>query len=248
MTPSERATADPVASGFPAYGTLVQVLSGSSPETYTTIAGVGDITGPSNAMAEVDTTSHSTGAPIKSTVPGLIDLGDLAFPCFWNPEDPTQSANSTFGVEYLFFNRVVTKFQLVAPDPSHYTRQFRGFVKTMGEDYKVAGVMTRNIAIRITTPMTVVPSTIMLTPAEDLTVPNAGAPTGTITVKAGGSNAPWSAIPSDPWITITSPTAPQQGDGSVTYAVAAGVSGTARTGSINITGLNLIFNIGQMAS
>jgi hypothetical protein len=253
MTPTKQATPKAAAGvtidGIPAFGTLVQVLSGSTPtETYTTIAGVGDITGPSNAMAEVDVTSHSSGAPIKRTVPGLIDLGDLAFPCFWNPDDPTQNISSPYGMEYLFFNRIVTKFQLVMPNESHRTRQFQGFVKTMGEDYKVAGVCTRNVAIRITSPMLDVASPISLTPAQDLNVPNAGAPSGTFTVKTGGDNAPWTAVPSDPWITITSPTAPQTGDGAVDYAVAAGTPGTPRSGSITITGLNLVFNITQVGT
>ena len=251
LPPTQRAAAaDPNEGGIPAYGTLIQVLSGSSPsESFTTIEGVGDITGPSNTMAEVDVTSHSTGVPIKQTIPGLIDLGDIAFPCFWIPGDPTQSPTSPYGLEYLFINRIVTKWQLVAPDPTHYTRQFRGFVKTLGEDYKVAGVMTRNVAVRITTPLTAVASPMTLTPSSNLTVPNAGTTTAqTFQVKAGGSNAPWTATGSDPWITISVPTAPQQGDGSVSYTVAAGTAGTSRNGSITITGLGLVFNITQLGS
>jgi len=238
-----------VYSAIPAYGTLIQVLSASSPtEVYTSIAGVSDITGPNMTMAEVDVTSHSTGNPFKQTVPGLGDYGDLAFPCYWNPDDPTQNINSPYGAEYLFYNRIITKFQLVMPNAEHRTRQFKGFIKTMGEDYKVAGVCTRNMAIRIVSPLLDVASAIMLTPSENLTVPNAGAPTNTIQVTAGGNNAPWTAVPSDPWITITTPTAPQQGDGTITYAVAAGTAGTSRSGSITVTGLQLVFNITQMAS
>jgi hypothetical protein len=248
--PTQQAAATPPTGGIPAYGTLIQVFSGTDTggaDVYTTIAGMGDVTGPSNTMAEVDVTSHSTGVPIKQTIPGLIDLGDLAFPCFWIPGDPTQSPTSSYGIEYLFINRIVTKWQLIAPDPTHYTRQFKGFVKTMGEDYKVAGVMTRNIAIRITTPLVAVASPISLTPPSDTSVPNTGAPTGTIQVAAGGSMAPWTAVPSDSWITITSPTAPQQGDGTITYAVANNpTTGTPRSGTINVTGLNLVFDITQL--
>jgi hypothetical protein len=222
-------------------------LSGSSPETYTSIAGVGDITGPNMTMAEVDVTSHSTGVPFKQTVPGLGDYGDLTFPCFWNPDDPTQNINSPYGAEYLFYNRIITKFQLVMPNAEHRTRQFNGFIKTMGEDYKVSGVCTRNMAIRITTPLLDVPSAIKLTPASDTNVPNTGSPSGTFAVAAGGSNAPWSALPSDPWITITAPTAPQQGDGTVNYTIPANPdTGTPRSGSITISGLNLVFNITQL--
>lgn len=242
------AASDDQVGGIAAYGTLIQVLSDPGPpEVYTTIEGVGDITGPGNQLDEIDVTSHSTGVPIKQVIPGLIDLGELAFPCYWIPSDPTQNINSPFGLEYLFFTRTVTKFQLVNTDPTRRTRQFRGFVKTMGEDAKVTGVMTRNVSIRITSPWTDVASPIALVPDSVSAVPAAGAPTGTIEVQTGGSNAPWNAVPSAPWITITTPTGPQMGDGTITYAVAENLGTTARNGTINVTGLGLTFTIAQLA-
>lgn len=235
----------------PAYGTLIQVLTsgaGVTPETYQTISGVGDITGPANALGEVETTSHSTGAPIRTYVPGLIDLGDLSFPCFWNPSDPTQNISSPFGVEYLFFNRIETKFQLVMPDATHRTRQFPGYIKTMGEDAKVQGVCTRNIAIRILAIPVDVPSAIAVAPAN-ASVPGTGttAPQ-TFQVTTGGDNAPWQAVPSAPWITVNTPTGTTVGDAAVTYSVAAQTTGQpARTGTINIAALQLTFTVNQAA-
>jgi hypothetical protein len=240
-------SASPTYPPIPAFGTLIQVRTGvGPPEMYQTIAGVGDITGPANSLGEVETTSHSTGVPIRSYVPALIDLGDLTFPCFWNPSDPTQNVNSPFGIEFLFYNRQITKFQLVMPDPTHRTRQFMGYVKTMGEDYKVQGVCTKNIAIRINSVLTDVPSAIAVTPAS-ASVPGTGttAPQ-TVQLTAGGSAAPWLPIASAPWITVVTPTAPQTGDGPFTYSVAAQTVGaTARTGTIVVASLSLTFTINQ---
>jgi hypothetical protein len=248
--PTQHAAADPAESGgIPSYGTLIQVLSTPGPpeDIFTTIEGVGDITGPSNTMAEIDVTSHSTGVPIKQTIPGLIDLGDLAFPCFWNPADPTQNINSPFGIEYLFLNRVVTKWQLIMTDPTRRTRQFYGFVKTMGEDYKISGVCTRNIAIRITSPMKDVPSPIALNPSSVAAVPATGTLTdGTFNVVVGGSNAPWMAHSSAPWIEVVTPVDTQYGDGEVTYKVLANTSGIVRSGSIIVSGVNLTFTVDQV--
>jgi hypothetical protein len=243
---SQFAATDPV-SGIPAFGTLIQVLSSAGPpEVFVTIAGVGDITGPANTIAEVDVTSHSSGAPIKQTLPGLIDLGDIAFPCYWNPSDPTQNVSSSYGLEYLFFNRIVTKFRLVIPDPTHRAREFYGFVKSIGEDYKVAGVCTRNVAIRITSVMSDVASPINVTPSS-LSTPAAALPTSTFNVAAGGSLAPWTAVPDVSWITVTTPSGPQTGDGDVTFSVAANVTApvTPRVGHINISGLGLVFTVDQ---
>ena len=247
-TPLSQAQSYPA---IPAYGTLIQVLTsgaGVTPETYQTVSGVGDITGPANSMGEVETTSHSTGAPVRTYVPGLIDLGDLAFPCFWNPQDPTQNISSPFGVEYLFFNRIQTKFQLVMPDPTHRTRQFPGYIKTMGEDYKVQGVCTRNIAIRILgIPADVTPA-IMLTPTTANVAGTGTTAPQTFTVATGGDNAPWQAVASAPWITVVTPVGSTVGDGPVTYSVAAQTTGQpARIGTIAIAALNLTFTIDQAA-
>lgn len=123
--------------GIPAFGTEIQVLSVASPEEYTTIEGVGDITGPSTSVAEVETTSHSTGKPHRTFIPTLIDDGDLSFPCYFNPADPTHSLYSPFGLENLFQNRAVTKFRLINTDASQRTREFRAFVRNLGETYPV---------------------------------------------------------------------------------------------------------------
>lgn len=237
------AGADGESTGFPAYGTLVQVLkSAGPPEVYETIAGIGDITGPTTSIAEAETTSHSTGAPVRSFLPTLIDPGNLSFPCFWNPTDPTQSINSAYGLEYLFWARRVTKFQLVLPDPSHRARQFKGYVQNISEAYPTAGIATRNTAIRITSPMKDVPSPITLEP-PDAAITAAGGPT-TFDVTTAGLNTPWLATADQPWITVTGPTDITQGDGTVTATVAAN-SGVARVGHIEIAALNLSFTVNQ---
>jgi hypothetical protein len=134
--------------GIPAFGTQIQVLSQASPAVYTTIAGVGDITGPNTALAETETTSHSTGVAHRTYIPTLIDDGDISFPCYFNPSDPTHSLFSPYGLENLFQNRAVTKWRLVNTDPTKRTREFSGFVNKLGEKYPVAGVCTRRAGSR----------------------------------------------------------------------------------------------------
>jgi hypothetical protein len=249
-----KATPGPLASppedlitGIPAYGTLIQVLSDvGPPEVYVNINGVGDITGPNTAIAEAETTSHSTGAPVRSFIPTLIDPGDLTFPCYWNPADPTQSINSSYGMEYLFWNRVITKFQLVNTDATHRTRQFRGYVKTIGETYPMAGICTRSTAIRITTPMQDVAAAISLVP-DAAPIPAAGGPL-TFDVKSGGSNAPWQAIPTVSWITVTAPPpGVTVGDSTVDITVAVWTTPgpTPRVGTVQIAALNLEYTVTQ---
>jgi hypothetical protein len=234
--------------GLAAYGTLFQVLSDlGPPEAYVTIEGAGDISGPASQMGEAETTSHSTGAPLRSYIPTLADLGDMTFQCFWNPTSPTQAPTSPYGLEALFWARTTTKFRLVTPDVSHRTRTFYGYVKSLSEAYPVQGIMTRDVAVRIQTPLVDTTSPITLTPAT--AGPALAGGVGTpITLKAGGSVAPWRAAPDVGWITVTSPTVPTVGDGSIAYTVAAGTPGVPRTGHIFVSGLELVFTVNQLGA
>lgn len=229
---------------IPAFGTKIQVLSAASPEAFTTIAGVGDITGPNTSVAEVETTSHSTGIAHRTFMPTLIDDGDIAFPCFFNPSDPTHSLYSPYGLENLFQNRAVTEFQLINTDPAHRTRKFRGFVKQLGETYPVQGVCTRQTTIRITSVPTDVSAAVTLVPTNNLTETAAGG-SSTIAVTSTDTVG-WMATSDVPWITITAPTSSVIGNGSVSYTVAASVAPTpARTGHIQIG--NASFTVTQAA-
>jgi hypothetical protein len=225
-TPSE----DPAIAAF---GTLIQVLSATGPDEFTTINGVGDITGPNTNVAEVETTSHSTGKPHKTFQPTLIDDGDLAFPCYFNPSDPTHSLFSPFGLENLFQNRAVTEFQLVNTDPARRTRRFRGFVKQLSETYPVAGVCTRATTIRISSVPTDVLAAVTLVPTSLPSEPAAG---GSHTIAVTSTDTiGWLPVSDSPWITIVGPTTPTVGDGTVSYTIAASVTPTpARDGNITV--------------
>lgn len=219
--------------GIPSFGTEIQVLSSATPEEFTTIAGVGDIDGPSTSVAEVETTSHSTGKPHRTFIPTLIDDGSLSFPCFFNPSDPTHSLYSPFGLENLFQNRAVTKFRLIDVDASRRTRIFRGFVKELGETAPVAGVYTRQTSIRITEAPADVVAAVTLTPTDNLLETAAGG-AQTITV-ASTDTVAWGATSNAPWLTVTAPTAPVIGAGTVNYTVAAQLpAAPSRTGTIMV--------------
>lgn len=238
--------ADPT--GIPAYGTQLQVLTsapGVTPETFLTIAGVGDITGPAPQIAEVETTSHSTGTPIRTYIPSLIDPNQMSFKLYWQPNDPTQAPGSAYSLEYLFWNRIVTKFRMVNTDANHRTREAYGFIKQISEAYTVAGLCERTVIIRLSGAFTDVASSVYLTPAN-ATLASAAVPSTSFDVNTGGSQTPWTPTTDVAWITISTPTGPTVGDATVTFAVTAQNSGDpARVGHVNITALGLAFMVNQ---
>src|SRR5262252_9013570 len=115
--------------GFAAFGTEIQVDSGTTTPSFVTIEGVGDITGPSSAMGEAEITAHSTGIPVRQFLPTLADPGELSFPCFWDPSDPTQSSTSPYGLESMFWAKTQASFRQVLTDSKPTAYQFTGFVK-----------------------------------------------------------------------------------------------------------------------
>jgi hypothetical protein len=139
-----------VANAIQSFQTLIQVLEpGSSPEAWHTIKGVQDIDGPQAEVDEEETTSHDTATAEKTFEPTLIDNGSLDFDVLYNPTHATHSNTSPYGLGYLFRNRLVGTFRLVAPDPSHTTRRFNAFVKSFSESYPVNGLVRRATSLRM---------------------------------------------------------------------------------------------------
>jgi hypothetical protein len=147
-----------LATGIAAFGALLKVGDGLSPQAFFTIAGVTNISGPGAAVDEAETTSHSTASPHRTFIPTLIDDGEISFACNFDPTHLSHSLTNTYGLAYLFQNRVRRAFQLWAnlADGTQQKRQFDGFVKTLGEEYPLDGIQTRDVTIRIVTAPAVV--------------------------------------------------------------------------------------------
>jgi len=167
---------------------------------------------------------------------------------YWHPTDPTQSETSPYGLQYLFQNRIVTKFRIINTDQGHRTRIAYGFVKQLNETYPVAGLCEMATIIRVSGAFTVVPSAISMTPTS--ASPTAAGGPGTVAVATGGSSTPYTATADVPWITVTAPTGgwPTTGDQSISYTVALNAVGSPlRIGHINIPELGLVFTVTQAA-
>ena len=222
-------------SGIASFGTQILVRSsaeGVTPATWAIVSGVGDIDGPGVTVAETETTSHSTGEPYRTFIQTLIDSGTLSFPVFFNPADPTHSFKSPFGMDYLFHGRTTTDFRLVNTDPAHTTRQFKGYYQELNEAAPVDGCWTKDVTVRIAGKAQVIEAVVTMVPTSSTDVVKAGA-TATIAVTSSDTLG-WSAMATVPWITITAPTAPVVGAGSVSYTVAANPGTTSRSGAIYV--------------
>jgi hypothetical protein len=132
--------------GYAAYGTLLKLGSGSGTAiTYTTIAEVGDIAGPSMSVTTIDMTNHSSPGARMEFIPSLIDSGTIGFPINFIPTDATHDADT--GIQKLMNDRAVGHFQMLFPDSSTVT--FSAMVTKFDIKAPVAGKLSADVELKI---------------------------------------------------------------------------------------------------
>src|SRR6185312_9756784 len=77
-----------------AFGTLLQVGAGS-PIVYTSVALVGNITGPGMKADTIDVSNHNQATQYKQFISGMKEGGDVKFELFFDPTDTTHNEFST---------------------------------------------------------------------------------------------------------------------------------------------------------
>lgn len=137
-------------SAIPAYGSLLKLGDGGSPEVFTTIAEVTEVKTPKIEAKEEDVTSHDSGG-WEETIPTLLMGGEIPVKVNWLATDPTQ--NETTGVLGLILNRTKRNWKLVLPNATK-TFSFKAWVKDFEGDLPVAGSQSANFTLKVTGPVT----------------------------------------------------------------------------------------------
>lgn len=130
------------------FGTLLKLGDGLTPETFTTIAEVGDITPPDIKVAAQEITSHSSPGAVNQKIPDTIDMGTVSFPINWDPVNATH--NMTTGLGYLAINRIIRNFHIVWPNPAGTTWLLPGFISRFHPTGAVKGKLSADVEITIT--------------------------------------------------------------------------------------------------
>jgi len=142
--------ADTTSPALAAEGTLLQVdIGGGSAPVWTTIANVGDITGPAYTSTEVDVTSHSSQAPFRRRIITLLDIGPVSFKCFWVPQNPTHSSTVVGAIRWAYENRIKQVYRLLYTDGVSFD-EFNAYVKDLNSTAAVAGVYEMKVTLSAT--------------------------------------------------------------------------------------------------
>lgn len=110
-------------------GTKLQIGDGGSPESFTTIAEVTEISGPSLGADTADVTSHDSElneGGFEEHIVTILRTGEVTFTINYIPTDGTHDASSGLLNDYQ--NKTLRNFKLVFPDSSNTTWSFSAYV------------------------------------------------------------------------------------------------------------------------
>lgn len=130
----------------PSHGTQLQIGDGGSPETFTTIAEVLDISGPSVEVDTEDVTSHDSGG-WREHIATLVDAGEVEFEINFIPGNATHGP--TAGLWQKLVNRAKGNYKLIFPTTPVTTCQFSAYVTNFELEAPVAGVLRASVTLRV---------------------------------------------------------------------------------------------------
>ncbi len=118
-------------SAFWAYGSTLQLGDGATPEVFTSIAEIVELTPPQMSRDEIDVTSHSSSDGYREFIAGLRDGGEVSFKANWLPTNATH--DGTTGLLETFNDNATHNWKIILPN-TLATISFSGFLTAFEPD------------------------------------------------------------------------------------------------------------------
>ena len=135
-------------STLPAFGTLIKFGDGATPEVFTAVAEVRNISGPGFAVDTAEVTHHASPGAWEEVVATIIRSGELSLELGHLPANATQDAAT--GLVYIMSQRTKRNWQLVFPTNPAKTWSFAGLVVGFEPASPHDADMTASATIKIT--------------------------------------------------------------------------------------------------
>lgn len=132
--------------GYSSFGTLLKLGDGGGPETFTTIAEVRDIQGPSLTLNTEDATNHSSAGGWEEKIATTLAGGQVKFECNFIPGHATHSQAAGFIKDLK--NKTLRNFQLVFPSATTWT--LAAYVASVEPKAPVKGILRADVTLEIT--------------------------------------------------------------------------------------------------
>lgn len=128
---------------FWAYGSLLQLGDGGSPEAFTSIAEITKLTPPNETRDAIEVTHTTSTDGRREFIPGWRDSGEISFEANWLPDNSTH--DQTTGLYSTFDDDALHNWRIVVPDVVQI--DFAGFITAhepdlpMEEQAKLSGTI-----------------------------------------------------------------------------------------------------------
>lgn len=133
---------------YAAFGTLLKLGDGASPEVFTTIAGVTNVGGPALGLDTVEVTSHDSTDGWEEFVGGILRSGEVSLDINYDPAGVTHDA--TTGLIADMVARTVRNFELIFPDDVATTWDFAALVTGFEPGAPVDDKLSASVTLKVT--------------------------------------------------------------------------------------------------
>lgn len=137
----------PLGAAIAVEGLSWAIGNGASPETFTVVANVTDITLPFSAKT-VDVTNVSNNW--QAEIPTLLQYGKISMKVFWVMEEVTHRnavTGNVRGLWYIFLNKILADHQFIFPDGNTSTSAFKAYVTEFSVSAKTGGVFEATVTL-----------------------------------------------------------------------------------------------------
>ena len=128
------------------YGTLLKIGDGGETESFTTIAGVRDISGPALGLDTEESTDHDSANGVEEYVATIRRTGEVSFEINYEPTESTHDAGT--GLIKDMTDRTLRNFQIVFSDTGDTTWSFSAYVTAFEPSMPVAGLLSASVTLR----------------------------------------------------------------------------------------------------
>jgi len=129
------------------YGVLLKVGNGATPEVFTAIAELTNISGPGLTLDAVEATHTESPNAYREYIAGLLDGGEISLEVNFLPGNATHAIAT--GILGDHQNRTMRNFQVVWPDGSSTTWSFAALVTKAEPTAPLDNRMTMALTLKI---------------------------------------------------------------------------------------------------
>lgn len=129
------------------FGTLLKMGDGATPENFTTVAEVRDITAGGITVQMEDVTNMDSPDAWVEKIATVLSYDDITFGINYKPTGATH--NAATGLVYAAANRLRKNFQLVFPDAGSTTWTLPAYVAGFKPRAPVKGALSADVTVSV---------------------------------------------------------------------------------------------------